>query len=273
MDGNEIVQTDADIIAEFEDLFSEGQDSVEEVNDPEDAGTETEADEESDESGEVEDEDGSDEEDEESDEEGNEDPQKQKPQPKNNDKKQKEAFYTMRTQLKNYENLFGKLSELFNLSESGDPKEVVAKIEEAITRKEAEKANVPVEYLQRMQEMEQRLAQTENIERQNRVTDELANLGDKYGLSGDDMTDFIMELTEEGKNPLESDVDLEAEYIKKHIDELLENARNEGTLKETERKAKIKDKAPGSLPDKRDSSGKDAKIESVADLNTFLDSL
>lgn len=269
MDDNNTVQTDADIIAEFEDLFGGSQ--SQEDNEPDDTDTQTEEnpDEEADESEEYE-------EDSEEDESGEDDEdssQEQKTPVKDNGKKQKEAFYKMRTTLKAYENLFGRLSTLFDLSETGDPQEVVAKIEEAITQREAEQSKIPVEFLQRMQEMEKKLAQTESIERETRVTDELANLGEKYDLSEEAMEEFLFDLSEDGKNPLENDVDLEAEFLKRHINEILETARNEGTQQENERKDKIKKKAPGSLPDKKDSSGGKDKIETISDLNSFLDTL
>lgn len=272
MDENNVVQTDSDIIAEFEDLFGgseSSQETVDESVDDENIETEDESDEldeaEEDVSEDLEDE-------EESDEEDEEESPKKKPV-SDRDKKQREAFYSMRTQLKAYDKLFGKLGKLFDLSESGDPNEIVAKIEKAITQKEAQQSNVPVEFLERFQELESIVNKQNANERENRVTEELAVVGQKYKLDTEAMQDFLLELADEDKNPLEVDVDLEAEYIKRHLEEILENARNEGIQQETNRQDKVKNKAPGSLPDKKDKSGSESKIETVEELNNMLDSL
>ena len=274
MNENEVVQTDSEIISEFESLF--GGDSSEASEEPE---TAVEVDEEGIEDDIEEATDGTEEEPEEDGgnsegEEEGEEKSSQKKKIDSNIKKQREAFYKMRTQNKSYEKLFNRLGKLFGISESGNAEDVVARIEQALVHKEAEKSQVPVEIMQRLQELESIVNQKEIVDRESQVTNDLASLGSKFGLDQEDMEAFLLDLSDDGLNPLEVDnVDLEAEYIKRHFDEILENARNEGIQQESHRKDKVKEKAPGTLPGKKDKASVEGEINTVSDLDRFLDSL
>lgn len=266
------VQTDSDIVAEFEELFGNNPPETEEPEDQE----QEEQDEEQEDEQPDEPSDEEETEDEESDDEESKDDEssKKKKSEDPNVKKQREAFYKMRTQNKSYEKLFKRLGKLFDLSDSGNADEIVSKIEDAILQKEAQKENVPVDVMRRLQELESIVNQKESSDRENRVTTDLAKVGEKYGLDQDEMEAFVLELAEDGKNPLEVDgVDLETEYLKRHFEEILQAAKDEAVQQESERKDKVKDKAPSGLPGKKDKSGSDKEIKSIDDLNAFLDSI
>jgi len=67
-------------------------------------------------------------------------------------------------------------------------------------------------------------------------------------------------------------VDIEAEYLKLHYDEMVKAAVDEALNKEKERKDKVKDKAASATPDgKGDPS--DEKINTVADLDKLFNSM
>lgn len=271
MDEN-IVQTDSEIVAEFEELFGSNVPASESESQEEESQDEEQVEEES--TDEPSEEEETEEESEDEDEESEDDTSKKKKTEDPNVKKQREAFYKMRTQNKSYEKLFKRLGKLFDLSDSGDADEIVSKIEDAILQKEAQKENVPVDVMRRLQELESIVNQKESSDRENRVTTDLAKVGEKYGLDQDEMEAFVLELAEDGKNPLEVDgIDLESEYLKRHFDEILQAAKDEAVQQESERKDKVKDKAASGLPGKKDKSGSANEIKSIEDLNTFLDSI
>lgn len=262
------IQTDSEIIAEFEELFggggSEDEDEKEDQTDKEDT-SEDESDETDDE--EEEEEDDEDEEKEDDDDESS----KESAQVK----KQREAFYLMRKQNKAQEKLIQGLGKVLGFDSKASQDEIMNKVQELITQKEAKEQNVPVEILQRMQDLEQKLQEKDSKEYESKVTAELTELIQEFELDDDELNSFIHKLVEEGKNPLEVEgVDLKGEYLKLHYEDLMEKAAQEAVEKEQARKEKAANHSSGTLPGKGGSDTKpDGKINTVGDLDKYFDGI
>lgn len=259
------VQTDSEIIAEFEELFGgspEEEDPIEDQTEETEDTSEEEPEDTEEEQEETEDES-----------EENEDEESSKADAQV--KKQREAFYNLRKQNKAQERLIRGLGKILGFDAKADQTEIMNKVQELITQKEAKEQNVPVEFLQRMQDLEQKLQENESKERESRVQAELTDLIEEFELDDEQLDAFIKQLVEDGKNPLEVDgVDLKAEYLKAHYEEMLEQASQAAIEKEQTRKEKVATQSAGTLPGKT-GGGKNAegKIETVNDLDRYFDSI
>lgn len=259
------VQTDSEIIAEFEELF--GGSTEEESKEDQTEETEDTSEEEPEETEEEQEETEEDDESEESEDSSNKaDAQV---------KKQREAFYNLRKQNKAQEKLIRGLGKILGFDAKADQTEIIDKVQELITQKEAKEQNVPVEFLQRMQALEQRLQENESKEREGKVQAELTDLITEFELDDDQVDAFIKQLVEDGKNPLEVDgIDLKAEYLKAHYEEMLEKASQAAVEKEQIRKEKVETQSAGTLPGKTGGGkGSEGKIETVSDLDRYFDGI
>ncbi len=257
-----MAMSNEEITNEFETLFGGASDEEEPEEKPvEDETTEEEED--------------SDEEEAPEDEESEEEDSEEKPEESEEDKKQAKqnyAFAQQRQQIKEQETFIKNLGKLIGM-EGSDVKDIREKVQEVLLEKQSKEQNIPIDILKRLENAEAIIQENQEIKRQNEVQNSFANLVEKHGLSEEEVKDFTQYLVDEGKNPLENpNVDIAAEYLKLHYNDMIQAAVQEALNKEQKRKEKVKDhgsdKVPGGSGDPEDK-----KINSVKDLDAVFGSM
>ena len=265
-------QTDAEILSELEELFdnsSENDDTEDQSNDDKVSGSEEVQDDsgQSDESSEQEQSDESGE--------GNDDGKDAKSSARS--KKQAEIFYNMRQEQKAHKAFIQTLGKALGIDSKADEQTIMSTIQDMIIQKEAKDNNIPVELLEKINKLENALQANESEKYEVQIQEDLAALGEKFDLDQDAMEEFLFALAENGKNPLEvQGIDLEAEYLKMHYEDLITKAKDDAVRSEEERKKKIEKSGSSGTPSKKGSKagdGEKPEITSIKDLDAFFDSL
>ena len=142
--------------------------------------------------------------------------------------------------------------------------QVHSAVQQKLLEAQAKKQNVPPELLGRLQMLER-----QNNEREAYLG--FQKVKDSFNLSEEALQQFADDLAANGINPFETKVDLVNEYVVRNYQSLLESAHQRGVQEEAERAAKAAKKStqPGNK------SGKDKeipdKINTISDLDKFLD--
>ena len=240
---------------EEEDIPEEDEGEAEEQEDEEDETEEDESD------------------DEESDDESEEEPDK-KSKPKDKKKAQQNfKFAEMRQQNKKQTELLKRLGKAIGLDEGTDVDTISAKVEEMLLERQAKETNIPVETLQRINQLESLVQENQQIKLEKETTEAFTSLIERYDLDEDEVNAFTQYLIDNDKNPLDGKpVDLEAEYLKLHYEDLVKAAVDEALSSENQRKEKAKKHAAGKVSEKKGDISKDGdyQIDSVRELNDFL---
>ncbi len=196
----------------------------------------------------------------------------EKPKEDKKQAKQNYAFAQQRQQIREQENFIKNLGKLIGM-EGSDTNEIRNKVQEVLLQKQSQEQNVPVDILQRLQAAEAVIQENQEIKRQNEVQNAFANLVEKHGLSQDEVETFTQYLIDEGKNPLENpNVDIAAEYLKLHYDDMIQLAVSEALKKEQNRKSKVDDHSSGKVPG-GGGDPEDKKINSVKDLDAVFSNM
>lgn len=255
-----MVMSNEDITNEFEALFSTEETEEETVEDPTEETEETEEETESEE-----------EETEEEQPEEESEEEKEKPDTKKQSQ-QNYAFAKQRQQIKAQEKFIKNLGRLIGM-ENANTEEIQNRIQEVLLEKQSKEQNIPVEILQRLERAEAIVQENQAIKLQNEVQDSFAELAEEHSLSADEITEFTQWLIDNDKNPLEHpEVDIAAEYLKLHWQDMLKAAADEALEKEKTRKDKVKEKSPTPNPDGKGEPG-DEKINTVADLDKLFNGM
>lgn len=257
-----MAMTNEEITSEFETLFGTAEEEETPVENPTDEAEEQQEEPEEEEAPE--------------DEESGEGDSEEKPeeQPKEDKQKAKQnyAFAQQRQQIKAQETFIKNLGKLIGM-DGAKPEEIQNKVQEVLLQKQSQEQNVPVELLQRLQNAEEIIQQNQFLQRQNEVQSSMADLIEEHSLSEEETNEFVQHLINEGKNPLENpNVDLHAEYLKLHYNDLVQKAVSEALNKEKDRKTKVKDKGTEPVPG-GGGDPSDKKIESVRDLDDVFGSM
>ena len=265
--------SDNAIMDEFEELFGTGDIEDEGADDKEGTEDTSTDDENDDESFEDESDDGSGTDDEDTD--GDDDSEEGEGDGSNRERdaraKQNYAFAELRTKVKRQEALIKNLGKVIGLDPNTPIETVASKVEELITRKEAKDANVPEELYTRLKQLESIVQESEKVKREKDVSDAFMSLSEKYELTSDEIVEFAGALAENGRNPLEVEgVDIEAEYLKLHQQDMIEKAVQAALNAEVERKKKVEDHASSSSTSSRDADGEGGEIKSVSDLDKMF---
>lgn len=258
-----MAMTNEEITNEFENLFGdEAEEEETPAEEPTEEPEETKEEEES-------------EEEESKEEEETEEESEEKPEEKPEDKKQAKqnyAFAQQRQQIKAQEQFIKNLGRLIGM-ENAKPDEIQNKIQEVLLEKQSKEQNVSVELLQRLEKAEAIIQENQEIKLRNQVQDSFAELVEKYSLGPDDADAFTQYLIENDKNPMEHpEVDIMAEYLKLHHEDLVKIAVDAALNKEKERQDKVKDKSSSPTPGGSGDPG-ESKVETVADLDKLFNSM
>ena len=183
--------------------------------------------------------------------------------------KQNYAFAQQRQQIKAQEKFIKNLGKLIGM-EDASSEDIQNKVAEVLLEKQSKEQNIPVEILQRLERAEAAVQENVAIKRQNEVQNAFAELAEQHSLDVDDINEFTQYLIENDKNPLEhSEVDISAEYLKLHYEDMIQAAINEALGKEKERQDKVKDKATSPTPDSK-GEPEEGKVSTIEDLDKLF---
>ena len=180
------------------------------------------------------------------------------------------AFAEMRAQNKLYGDLIKKMADANGIQYQNEADLINALNGDALN-KIAERKGVPVEILQRMEQLEQNSRNWEAQQNQQRLTNGFQNLMTKYNLDQTGLTNFAGELDKAGVDI--NTVDIEKEYVSMHLDDIIA-ARTAAAVAEALKQEKelgssgvsVMRKGSGAMT----GGGSSEKIGSVADLRAFL---
>lgn len=257
--------TTEQIMSEFEELFGgepkpdEEEDTIEEpVDDSDDDESEETAEEQGDESEETPDESDS------------EDKPEEPVHKDTKQSKQNYAFAEQRLQIKKNEQFVRNLGKLIGFDEKATIDEIQEKVKEVLIAKSAKDNNISVDLAKRLDLAEEALQENHRIKLEKKVQEDFSELIDKHNLDEAAVNEFTTYLIDNGKNPmLDNTVDLEAEYLKLHFQEMIDAAVNDALSKEEARKKKVEEKAPSSV-DKGAGDKTESKISSVKELDDLF---
>lgn len=263
--------TNEQITAEFEELFGAGTEPDEE-EEPDTEETEDTEEEETSEDETTEEESTDEEEQAEDESQDESDSQKETP-PATKQSKANHAFAEQRLQIKKNEQFIRSLGKLIGFDDSATIDDIQNKIKEVLIEKEAKDNNISVELAKRLDKAEEALQENNRIKLEKKVQEDFSDLIDKYKLDEESLNNFTTHLMDSGKNPLlDRTVDIEAEYLKLHHDDLVQAAVKEALAKEATRKKKVEEKAATAAP-KGASDKEEEAISSVKDLDDVFNSM
>ena len=186
--------------------------------------------------------------------------------------KQNYAFAQQRQQIKYYEASIKQLGTLMGM-ENAKPEEIQQRLQEVLLEKQSKEQNVPVELLQRLERAEAVVRENQEIKLQAQLQSSIADLVEKHNLDPESLEEFTQYLIDNDKNPMEHpEIDLDAEYLKLHYEDMIQAAVQEALDKEKTRKDKVKDKSATPVSGGGDNPD-EAKINSVADLDKLFGSM
>lgn len=269
--------TNEQIAAEFAELFGGAQETDEEPADTEetDDTAEDETVEETDDTAEEtsDEEEGQDEEDNADDNVDTESEPSGKDSVTSKQSKQNHAFAELRTQNKQNEQFIRSLGKLVGLDNKSSVDDIKDKIKEVLIAKEAKDNNISIDLARRLDAYESDREELAKVKLEKKVQEDFSDLIDRHNLSDEDVQEFTTHLIEHGKNPmLDQSVDIEAEYLKLHYNDMVESAVQAALAKEEARKKKIDEKAPSPAPKGAGDKG-ESKISTVKDLDKLFDEM
>lgn len=213
-------------------------------------------------------------------EEPKEEPQEQpkqeevKPTASDNTKKLNEAFARMRVQNTQYEKTLKGVASMLGLEMKDNPDDLLQALQEKIVDDQAKKQNVPPELLKRLDELEQDKHNRELNDIRTQAFLGFQKVKDRFGLDDDTLQEFATELQLDGINPFITPVDLESAYIRKHFDDIVTAAKEEGIKEEQARaaKASANSSTPSTKQGVQSNTDSSDNIKTVADLNKWFNS-
>lgn len=258
------VMTNEEITAEFENLFaSSAPDEEEPADNSEDQITEEDVPEETDDNPS----DGQ-----EGEETPAEDEQKSDEAPADDKKQSKQnyAFAEQRLRIKKQDDFIKNIGKLIGMDDSSSLEDIQEKVKDALLAKEAKEQNIPVDILKRLERAESLIQENDQIKLEKKVTENFADLIEEHNLSKEEVDEFTQYLIDNNKNPmLDSNVDLQAEYLKLHFKDMIANAVQEAVAKEQARQKKVEDSSASEVPKSSSDKG-DKKIDSVKALDDLF---
>lgn len=184
--------------------------------------------------------------------------------------KQNYAFAEQRLQIKKNEQFVRNLGKLIGFDEKASVEEIQNKIKDVLIEKTAKENNISVDLAKRLDLAEEALQENHRIKLEKKVQEDFSELIDKHNLDEAAVNEFTTYLIDNGKNPmLDQSVDLEAEYLKLHFNDMIQAAVTEALSKEADRQKKVEEKSPSSVSKSPTDKG-EQKISSVKELDDLF---
>lgn len=182
------------------------------------------------------------------------------------------AFAQMRTELNANKALLAKLATAAGIQYT-DENDLTAKLNDSALTQLAQRQNVPVDLLKRMETLEQNNAAYEMEQRKTETMLSFQKLQTTYGLTNDELLAFAQELDEKGMNPFTSRINIDSTYRDLHFDDIV-NKRVATAVEEALKKSSVADthsSTPNRSTGKGDNNGDGKKINTVSQLSALLD--
>lgn len=192
--------------------------------------------------------------------------------PQGDDKKEF-AFAQLRTQNKQLEQSLKAVAAALQITET-DPAKVQEAINEKLINLQAKQTGIPAEFLKKLENSEREMSvwKEQKVEMDN--TNALNALGVKYKMNQEDMTSFLAQLYSENTDPFKAEgMDFEYEYFKRNSAIIIQRNSEAAIKAEQERAALAAQGATPPAGASNPQSQTPGKVESMAQLDTFLDGL
>lgn len=184
--------------------------------------------------------------------------------------RQNHAFAEQRLQIKKQNDFIRKVGRLVGFDDNTNTDEILEKVNEALLEKQSKEQNIPVDILKRLERAESLIQENDQIKLEKQVTEAFTDLIDEHNLSKEEVDEFTNHLISIGKNPLlDTNVDLQAEYLKLHYKDMVKAAVEEALAKEGERKKKVDEQASSSVGNSPNDK-EEAKVTSVKELDDLF---
>lgn len=183
-----------------------------------------------------------------------------------------QSFAFMRTQVAEHKQLLNKLAKSLGI-EFTDEADLMNKLNDDALTKIAAQQKIPVEYLRRMEALEQDSKTLQQTKMKDAAFIGFQNVMKTYDLTQDELTAFAAELDTLGKNPFLTTVDLDAEYQHAHFEQIVQK-RVDKAIAAALSKSNAADKhstTPSKQKGSGDSTGK--TVSTVDELNALLDGM
>jgi hypothetical protein len=189
--------------------------------------------------------------------------------------KSHEAFIHMRQQNANLTKLLKGIGQVLEIPDIdlNDENKLTAALQAKVTTKQADVAKVPVEFLTRMQALEQRDLERVAVQRKDNAARGFQTVKDTYGLTQEQLNNFASELINNGINPLEQDnINLVDNYRLLHFTDIIQSEVAKAVAAEQARAAKAGSSAstPNSQVGTGGGGSEPGKVNSVRELELFL---
>ena len=190
----------------------------------------------------------------------------------NKDAKAQQAFIHLRQQNQRYGNMLKNIAQMLEI----DPKnlgddQLLSALQEKVNANTAKAQNVPVELINRLQQLEERDKEYTLLTRKSAVENAFRSVQSKFSLTDEQLLQFSEDLIKAGKNPVTADIDMIAEYRNMHFDELMNDAVAKAVAAEQARAAKAASQSSTPDQSRGKSSGEDGdKITTQQQLTEWM---
>lgn len=185
-------------------------------------------------------------------------------------KKANEAFAKLRTENATQNKILSELAQILGV-DNKEPGAMLEQLKTKIIEDKAKTQNVSPEILRELETLRAKQDEFDKFQRRQDVQRTFSEIKNDFALSADELQGFIAELTTANLNPFANNVDLKAEYFKRHFADVRNKAIDEGIRRESERAKKAQ--TNGTTPVVQNGKPNDkklAQVNSVADLELFL---
>lgn len=190
----------------------------------------------------------------------------EKPAVPKEDPKDHQAFAQLRTERNQYKEMIEKLAQ----NEGKSVEEFLQAQAEAELQARAEEHKVPVEFLKRLEAMEQNELERQKELEAIKFQANIETFQTKHGLDQSEVRGFIDRCFENGINILETDVNFDILYRGLNFDGLVEQERQKWIAKDTENRDRTSTVKPGKG---KSSTGSPSKIETMDDLSAIMNEM
>lgn len=180
------------------------------------------------------------------------------------------AFAQLRKEAQQKNQLVNGLQKLLGIPENTPLEDVMTKVQEAVVKAQAKQTGIPEEFINKLNTLEQRDKEYRASQLRDNALMGFNKIQKEFKLDSNEVKTFANELLQNGINPLETEVDVLAEYKVRHFDDILTKKVQEGIRAEQERAAKAGSQStqPGSTQGQ--TKGEQGKINSIKDLDSWL---